>query len=115
MSSKHNKKESTMNRREFFKQAAIPCALAAGAGVWAYAFHSNEPVRQGEEKIYTFKDYRVPESKTWPKMAIVHGRDAEQMVRAAVDKLGGMGRFISSGQRVLVKPNVGWDRQPGQG
>ena len=114
MSSKHNKKESTMNRREFFKQAAIPCALAAGAGVWAYAFHSNEPVRQGEEKIYTFKDYRVPESKTWPKMAIVHGRDAEQMVRAAVDKLGGMGRFISSGQRVLVKPNVGWDRQPEQ-
>lgn len=114
MPSKHNKKESVMNRRCFLKKAAVPCALGAGFSLWAYAFHSQEPVRKGSEKIYTFKDYRVPESSIYPKMAIVHGKDAEQMVRAAVDKLGGMSRFITPGQRVLLKPNVGWDRQPEQ-
>jgi uncharacterized protein (DUF362 family) len=34
------------------------------------------------------------------------------MARAASEVLGGMSRFISPGDRVLIKPNVGWDRQP---
>jgi uncharacterized protein (DUF362 family) len=34
------------------------------------------------------------------------------MVRTAVDKLGGISRFISRGEKVLIKPNIGWDRQP---
>jgi uncharacterized protein (DUF362 family) len=36
------------------------------------------------------------------------------MVREAVDRLGGIGRFVAKGERVLIKPNVGWDRQPEQ-
>jgi uncharacterized protein (DUF362 family) len=31
-----------------------------------------------------------------------------------MDELGGISRFISPGNRVLIKPNVGWDRQPEQ-
>lgn len=114
MPSKHNNKEPVMDRRDFLKKAAVPCALGLGFGVWAYAFHSQEPVLKEIDKIYTFADYRVPESGVYPKMAIVNGKDAEQMVRAAVDKLGGMSRFVTPGQRVLLKPNVGWDRQPEQ-
>ena len=114
MPSKYNKKETVMNRRVFLKRAAIPCAIGASLGIWAYTFHSDKPVRKETEKIYTFADYRVPESRVYPKIAIVHGKDVEQMVRAVVDKLGGMSRFITPGQSVLLKPNVGWDRQPEQ-
>lgn len=36
----------------------------------------------------------------------------EQLVRRAVDALGGMNRFVSRGDVVVVKPNIGWDRMP---
>lgn len=34
------------------------------------------------------------------------------LVDAAIAGLGGMGKFVSSGDKVLVKPNMGWDRTP---
>ncbi|MCL2450999.1 MAG: DUF362 domain-containing protein [Polyangiaceae bacterium] len=36
----------------------------------------------------------------------------EQLVRRAVDAMGGMGKFVSRGDIVVVKPNIGWDRMP---
>jgi uncharacterized protein (DUF362 family) len=40
--------------------------------------------------------------------------EASRLTRAAIDALGGMGRFGSRGQVVWVKPNIGWDRRPEQ-
>src|SRR5512145_2055153 len=34
--------------------------------------------------------------------------------RRAVELIGGMRRFVRPGQRVVVKPNIGWDRAPEQ-
>jgi uncharacterized protein (DUF362 family) len=34
--------------------------------------------------------------------------------RRAVELVGGMGRVVRPGQRVVVKPNMGWDRAPEQ-
>jgi uncharacterized protein (DUF362 family) len=36
----------------------------------------------------------------------------EQLVRRAIDAMGGMGKFVSRGDVVVVKPNIGWDRMP---
>jgi uncharacterized protein (DUF362 family) len=36
----------------------------------------------------------------------------EVLVRRALEALGGMGRFVSRGDVVVVKPNIGWDRMP---
>ena len=36
-------------------------------------------------------------------------------LNAALDGIGGIGRFVKAGERVVVKPNVGWDRTPAQG
>ena len=36
----------------------------------------------------------------------------EQLVRRAVDAMGGMSKFVSRGDVVVVKPNIGWDRMP---
>jgi uncharacterized protein (DUF362 family) len=39
---------------------------------------------------------------------------ARRLTRQAVDALGGMRRFVSKGDVVWVKPNIGWDRRPEQ-
>jgi uncharacterized protein (DUF362 family) len=36
------------------------------------------------------------------------------MVRKTIDLLGGMKNFVSPGDIVVVKPNIGWDRRPEQ-
>jgi uncharacterized protein (DUF362 family) len=46
-------------------------------------------------------------------LAAVEG-SAVDAARRAVELLGGMGRFVHSGQKVVVKPNIGWDRTPEQ-
>jgi hypothetical protein len=90
MPSKYDKKVPVMDRRQFIMKTAVTCSLAAGAGIWGYVFYSQEPVRRKDEKIYTFRDYRVEGSKLYPAIAIVHGKNAENMARAAIDKLGGI-------------------------
>lgn len=47
-------------------------------------------------------------------LAVAHGPAPAAITRAAVDALGGMGRFVPRGARVVVKPNIGWDRTPEQ-
>jgi uncharacterized protein (DUF362 family) len=40
--------------------------------------------------------------------------EAKRLTRKAIESLGGMGRFVSRGNVVWVKPNIGWDRRPEQ-
>ncbi|MCL1908155.1 MAG: DUF362 domain-containing protein [Holophagaceae bacterium] len=47
-----------------------------------------------------------------PDIAVAKGASADKIVRAAVDALGGIRRFISRGDVVVIKPNMGWDRTP---
>lgn len=49
-----------------------------------------------------------------PDLAVAHGVSPAEIVKAAIDALGGMGKFISRGDVVVVKPNIGWDRTPEQ-
>ena len=50
-----------------------------------------------------------------PLLGVVTGGDYRQAVRRAVEAVGGMAAFIKSGARVVIKPNIGWDRTPEQG
>lgn len=47
-------------------------------------------------------------------MAVVRGADPGAAARKAVELVGGMTAFVSRGDVVLVKPNIGWDRTPEQ-
>ncbi len=47
-----------------------------------------------------------------PDLAQVTGEDPAQLTKEAIRILGGMGTFVSKGDKVLVKPNIGWDRTP---
>ena len=41
-----------------------------------------------------------------PDLVVVRGGEPEEMVRRALDSLGGIQRFVPSGARVVVKPNI---------
>jgi hypothetical protein len=47
-------------------------------------------------------------------LVISHGTSPSTITGAAIQALGSMGRFVSRGDVVLVKPNIGWDRTPEQ-
>ncbi|MEW6586439.1 MAG: DUF362 domain-containing protein [Nitrospirota bacterium] len=42
------------------------------------------------------------------------GKSPADIAKAAINAMGGMGKFISRGDIVVVKPNIGWDRLPEQ-
>lgn len=47
-------------------------------------------------------------------VAVSEGSDHARITRLAVAALGGMGRLVKSGNVVVIKPNMGWDRTPAQ-
>ncbi len=49
-----------------------------------------------------------------PTIAVASDREPAQLVRAAVEALGGMDKFVRRGATVLVKPNIAWTRRPEQ-
>jgi len=57
------------------------------------------------EQLSTIEPSSTP-NPIYPDLAVARQGDPEQMVRAAVDSLGGMGRFVKSGDVVVVKPNI---------
>lgn len=56
-----------------------------------------------------------PAAGTLPQLAVASGQDWAALPGRAVAALGGIGRFVKPGQVVVVKPNIGWDRNPEQG
>ena len=50
-----------------------------------------------------------------PHLSVVTGGTAQQRVEAAIKALGGINRFVRPGNRVVVKPNIGWAITPQQG
>jgi len=49
-----------------------------------------------------------------PGLALVQGESPSAITKEVLRMLGGMSRFVSKGDKVLVKPNIGWDRTPEQ-
>lgn len=45
-------------------------------------------------------------------LAVAHGADADAVTRAAVAGLGGIGRFVRTGDDVIIKPNICHDYHP---
>jgi len=84
-----------MDRRRFIKLAAL-----TGAGL---------SLPQGLQHIAA-----AAEPLTRPDLVVVHGASPEKLVKAALDAMGGIKNFISRGDIVVIKPNIGWDRTPEQ-
>ncbi len=49
---------------------------------------------------------------TKARVVAVKGGSYENRVDKAIESLGGIGRWVKRGSKVLVKPNIGWDVPP---
>ena len=47
-----------------------------------------------------------------PLLALGTGKDYPKLVAEVLDSLGGMSKFVRPGDKVVIKPNIGWDRSP---
>jgi uncharacterized protein (DUF362 family) len=47
-------------------------------------------------------------------LAVATGSSPAKVTAAAINAMGGIGKFISRGDTVVVKPNMAWDRTPEQ-
>jgi uncharacterized protein (DUF362 family) len=85
-----------MKRRDFLK-SSVGATVTAGAALGL----------GGYEKLWT----PVPLAVTYDMVAIMGG-NPEAMFDIGIQEMGGMGRFVQKGQKVLIKPNMGWDVIP---
>ncbi len=105
-----------MPRREALRRVAL-CGLAgAGVAAGAWWLHGRGVGPQRASAGPLRLDLRNPEALTGAELVWAKGgvSDAAELVRTTVAALGGMGRFVRRGERVLIKPNVGWDRNERQ-
>ncbi len=102
--------------------AVVLGAAAAAGGVWLYDPRGDAGLPKPSDATLRLKNYfaglEYPEAA--PRVSIAIGDEGrlEQMVRAAVgglDPARGMKRFVTTGDVVLIKPNVGFDRVPHMG
>jgi uncharacterized protein (DUF362 family) len=105
---------SPITRREFLLRAGTTGALIAGAAAGGYVLWQPKHFVPGFEpqKGLQLPSYAPELSKTLPSLAIAHGTEHGQTIRAAIGALGGMARFIKRGDVVVLKPNVAFDRPP---
>jgi uncharacterized protein (DUF362 family) len=54
--------------------------------------------------------FAVPDAPSVADLAVAHGTKHKEMLKAALDALGGIGRFIQKGDVVVIKPNVAFER-----
>ena len=85
-----------MKRRDFLKTSA-GATLAAGAAI----------SMGGYDKLWS-----TSSSAAKYDMVAVMGGNPDAMFDLGIQELGGMGTFVQKGQKVLIKPNIGWDVIP---
>jgi uncharacterized protein (DUF362 family) len=104
--------EADSDRRTVLR-VGITAALACGTVGLGFALRGRSSHGKGNP-LPKLKDHRVPKVAGVVEMVIARGPDPAANVRRAVAAVGGMGRFVKSGERVVIKPNIGWNRLPEQ-
>ncbi|KAA0253511.1 DUF362 domain-containing protein [Acidobacteria bacterium ACD] len=99
-------------RRVLLGLGGVAGAGVLGTGGFLLTDRYRRFVRRADHRI---PDHRVDLPASVPRIVIARGVDPARNVRAAVERLGGMARFVGPGDVVVVKPNVGWERTPEQG
>lgn len=107
------------NRRDVLRRLGVVGGVLLGGGAlgaWRYDAGGFDVAKS--TKVGQTRDFRVDAAGP-ADMCIAKGPltgterpTPAELVRRAIDGLGGMRRFISRGDVVVVKPNIGWDRAP---
>lgn len=87
-----------MDRRDFIKHVAGASAVAATIPMIDISASAQAAKNDG----------------SGPRVVVATGKDYEAIVKKAIAGIGGIGAFVKAGDKVVVKPNIGWDRKPEQ-
>lgn len=102
-----------MKRRDFLKKTAQALALASVTGGTGLLLHNRE-ISRYEAVVTKTNDFGVALDGSLPQIALAKNADPIAALNYALDAVGGIRRFIHPGERVTIKPNIGWDRTPAQ-
>jgi uncharacterized protein (DUF362 family) len=87
-----------MKRRDFIKVSAVMSAGAVAS-------------LKSDSLQAALNTNTIAEEKA-PDLVAVMGGEPEIMLDKALEALGGIGNFVKKGQKIVIKPNIGWDRTP---
>jgi uncharacterized protein (DUF362 family) len=87
---------------------------AVGGGAFAYhaAYRTGSLLRSGTGPLRELADRRVPATDGAPRLVVARGPSPSTNTRAALQGIGGMGRFVDEGDVVAIKANVGFANGP---
>ncbi|OGL53283.1 MAG: cytoplasmic protein, partial [Candidatus Schekmanbacteria bacterium RIFCSPLOWO2_12_FULL_38_15] len=106
--------EKNLDRRNFLEKSLKAGISIAATGSLAYWLYNRDVSSKDVSLKMQVRDYSVKISEEFPEMVIVRGESPSKIVKTAIEELGGIKKFISTGDRVVIKPNIGWDRVPAQ-
>lgn len=103
-----------INRRKFIWQTskAVAAASLFGGAYAAFGQRADFPLEKQAAAVTA--DYSLKDPSLARKMAVAEGENIRELARRVVGSLGGMEKFVSKGDKVLIKPNIAWDRTPEQ-
>ena len=99
-----------ISRREFIRQVLLLGSLGLGAGALLSGLACGKESESGP--MITCTPTGSPPCSAEPTttdaayLSVARGQNPTAMVQAAVDALGGIGRFVKPGDDVIVKPNI---------
>ena len=107
-------KPQGISRREALIKVLRLGAIASGVAALG-AWLGRRSQRPAEAVITNAKrSHTVAPDARFPDVVIAESGEPAQLVQAVLRELGGIERFVSRNDVVLVKPNIGWDRTPEQ-
>ncbi len=102
-----------MRRREFLEKTGKAVALAAVTGGAGIFFHNRTTARY-TPLVVKSRSFEVTPDPALPRVALAEYSDPATALSYALDAVGGIKRFVKPGEKVTIKPNIGWDRAPEQ-
>ncbi len=99
-------------RREVLARLGRAGLVLGGAGLLTALGLRSKGRWSGGDAPAVILRREVARDPSRPTAIVAAGGGIAPMVRAAIDALGGIGRFVVAGDVVLLKPNMAWDRPP---
>jgi uncharacterized protein (DUF362 family) len=93
--------------------AAASAYLSLAPSRWPFSLNDPDGERgkpQAALRHLPEGGFAVPDAPSLADLGVAHGTNIKEMMRAAVAAIGGIERFISRGDVVVIKPNVAFER-----
>ena len=85
-----------MNRRNFLRAIALTGAAFT--------------IKESDAMSLLTQSFNSSSASNSYDLVAIMGGEPEAMFRKAIAEMGGMKKIISPGDKVVVKPNIGWDQ-----